>query len=646
MPDELQQRVVAAVGAEYDVEAEIGRGGMAVVYRARDTRLRRHVAIKVLPPDLAFRHEIRSRFLREAETAAQLSHPNIVPIYTVGEREGIVFFVMGLVHGRSLAELLHEEPRPAVGRVREILRETADALAYAHRRGVVHRDIKPDNILIDRETGRALVTDFGIARAAEAGQRLTQTGIAVGTPAYMSPEQAMGERDVDGRADLYSLGVVGYQMLAGQPPFEAASTPAMLMKHISERPRPLDEVRPGLPRNLVQAIERALAKAPDERWPDAAAFRDALAEDATPAPAPRRHAPQEITPPDLHASRVAGLRLPPALPELPPLPLSTGRAGREARREWRREVKQRTAEWAQQVQVGKHELRRAQRDVRRAGREPRSVAEEIAHFHRHLIGSGTGILACWAVNVAATPHFFWAIFPTIGMGIGLVGHGAGLWTRGVSLRQLFSRQQLVPDGDAPALGAPNRAALPSAAAVRDAAAQLASPEVLEGPYGDAIRHAVEDRAAMRGIIERLPAEDRALLPEVAPTVDALVERVVALGSALHRLSADVDPASLARLDDRIAALAEGGSPERERTRTLLERQRASLRDLLDRRERLGAQLESAGLALQNLKLDLLKLRSAGVAGALDGVNSATQEARALSRDIGHVLDAAAEVRSL
>ena len=144
----------------------------------------------------------------------------------------------------------------------------------------------------------------------------------------------------------------------------------------------------------------------------------------------------------------------------------------------------------------------------------------------------------------------------------------------------------------------------------------------------------------------LGPEDRALLPEVAPTVDALVERVVALGSALHRLSADVDPASLARLDDRIAALAEGGSPERERTRTLLERQRASLRDLLDRRERLGAQLESAGLALQNLKLDLLKLRSAGVAGALDGVNSATQEARALSRDIGHVLDAAAEVRSL
>ncbi|HEX5581908.1 MAG TPA: serine/threonine-protein kinase, partial [Gemmatimonadaceae bacterium] len=272
MADLLQDRVVAAIGDLYDVEGELGRGGTAVVYRATDVRLRRHVALKVLPPDLAFRMEVRERFVREAQTAAQLSHPNIVPIYSVDERDGLVYFVMGLVEGESLAARLRREPRPQFDFVRRVVREVADALAFAHARGVVHRDIKPDNILLDRESGRAVVTDFGIARALEEGARLTVTGIAVGTPAYMSPEQALGERDVDARADIYSLGVVGYQMLAGEPPFRATNTPAMLMKHISEVPVPLHLRRPDVPPPLAAAIERALAKKPDHRWPDAMRF--------------------------------------------------------------------------------------------------------------------------------------------------------------------------------------------------------------------------------------------------------------------------------------------------------------------------------------------------------------------------------------
>ena len=182
------------------VEAEIGRGGMGVVYRAVDSRLHRKVALKVLPPELAFRDEIRARFLREAQMAAQLSHPHIVPIYTVDEHDGLVYFAMGLVEGETLAQQLARDPHPDVATVRRILREVADALAYAHAHGVVHRDVKPDNILIERATGHARVTDFGIARAAEADGRLTVTGIAVGTPAYMSPEQAAGGV-VDGRAD-------------------------------------------------------------------------------------------------------------------------------------------------------------------------------------------------------------------------------------------------------------------------------------------------------------------------------------------------------------------------------------------------------------------------------------------------------------
>ncbi|MBK5188702.1 MAG: serine/threonine protein kinase, partial [Gemmatimonadaceae bacterium] len=227
VPADAEIRAVAerALAANYELDNELGRGGMGIVYRARDRRLKRLVAIKLLPPELAFRSEIKTRFLREAETAAQLSHPNIVPIYSVDERDGLVYFVMALVEGPTLAKKMYEDGQLPVDEVRRVLREVADALAYAHGRGVIHRDIKPDNILLDKESGRAMVTDFGIARAIQEGadSRLTATGVAIGTPAYMSPEQAAGDREIDGRTDLYALGVVAYQMLAGRLPFQAAS---------------------------------------------------------------------------------------------------------------------------------------------------------------------------------------------------------------------------------------------------------------------------------------------------------------------------------------------------------------------------------------------------------------------------------------
>src|SRR5436190_14440416 len=270
---------------------------MGVVYRARDKSLKRHVAIKVLPPELAFQSAIRTRFLREAETAAQLSHPNIVPIYTVDDAEGLVFFVMAYISGDNLAKRLHDRGVLPCDDVRRITREVADALAYAHERGVVHRDIKPDNILLDAATGRTMVTDFGIARAASEGEagRLTATGMAIGTPAYMSPEQAAGDRTIDGRSDLYSLGVVAYQMLCGQAPFVANNTPSMLVKHLSEKPVPVDERWPDLPPDLSRAVMICLEKDPADRFPSAAAFAVALAGGgamptlatrATPAPQP------------------------------------------------------------------------------------------------------------------------------------------------------------------------------------------------------------------------------------------------------------------------------------------------------------------------------------------------------------------------
>src|SRR5687767_12594374 len=275
---ELRAHIERVLNAHYELDSEIGRGGMGVVYRARDRRLKRHIAIKVLPPELAFQSAIKTRFLREAETAAQLSHPNIVPIYTVDEMEGLVFFVMAYISGDNLAKRLHEHGVLQVDEVRRISREVADALAYAHERGVVHRDIKPDNILLDAATGRTMVTDFGIARAASEGDggRLTATGMAIGTPAYMSPEQAAGDREIDGRSDLYSLGVVAYQMLCGEPPFVANSTPAMLVKHISERPTPVSQRRSDIPMDLSRAVMICLEKDPTLRFPSAAAMVTAL----------------------------------------------------------------------------------------------------------------------------------------------------------------------------------------------------------------------------------------------------------------------------------------------------------------------------------------------------------------------------------
>jgi serine/threonine-protein kinase len=189
MPDELLTRLVAAVGSRYEISDEIGRGGMGVVFRARDVRLRRSVAIKLLLPSSRFARRCARDSCERHRRAAQLSHPNVVPIYSVDEVNGLVFFVMALVEGESLAAYLKREGRAPLDFTRRILRDVADALSYAHARSIVHRDIKPDNILMDRVTGRTLVSDFGIARAAEGDSRLTATGIAVGTPAYMSPSR-------------------------------------------------------------------------------------------------------------------------------------------------------------------------------------------------------------------------------------------------------------------------------------------------------------------------------------------------------------------------------------------------------------------------------------------------------------------------
>ena len=250
---------------EYEILEELGRGGMGIVYRARERQLEREVAIKVLPFTLAFDRELVERFLREARTAAALEHTNIVPIYRVGRRGDVIFFVMKLLRGQSVSDRLRARGRLSAADTRQVIIESAAALGYAHRRGVVHRDVKPDNLRHD-EDGRVVVTDFGIARSAGA-TRLTTTGMSVGTPKYMSPEQARA-KDVDGRSDIYSLGIVGYECLTGNPPFDAGDALGTLMKHI-QAPLPTPTLDSADDRALFAVIERMLAKHPEDRHRDA-----------------------------------------------------------------------------------------------------------------------------------------------------------------------------------------------------------------------------------------------------------------------------------------------------------------------------------------------------------------------------------------
>jgi eukaryotic-like serine/threonine-protein kinase len=273
-PVPVPESLAAALAGQYVVERELGRGGMGIVYLARDERLDRPVALKVLPPDLAARPETRERFLREARMAAQLAHPHIVPVYRADEAADVVYFAMGYVDGDTLGQRVRDRGSLPVVDVVRMLREVAWALAYAHVRGVVHRDVKPDNILIERTSGRAIVTDFGIARS-EFNPALTQDGMVLGTVHYMSPEQAAGDV-LDGRSDLYALGVVGYLALSGRLPFDAEQPHAVLVAHATKSPPPLSTAAPSVPTAVCAVIDRCLRKAPSDRFATGEALADAL----------------------------------------------------------------------------------------------------------------------------------------------------------------------------------------------------------------------------------------------------------------------------------------------------------------------------------------------------------------------------------
>jgi len=596
----LIARLTQALGTSYTVEGEIGRGGMGVVYNARDERLKRRVAIKVLPPELAFQEGIRTRFLREAETAARLSHPNIVPIHAVGEGpDGIVYFVMAYVDGEPLSARLKRRGRLPGEEVRRILSETADALSAAHAVGIIHRDVKPDNILLEGSRGRVVVTDFGIAKALSSatGGTLTATGVAIGTPHFMSPEQAAGDREIDGRSDIYSLGVVGYQMLVGELPFRAPTVPGILMKHIAEPAPMIMEKRPDCPEDLAACVMRCLEKEPESRWPTADGLRRALESRSAAPYRPRRTAPTR--------PGAAG-RWAPEAPALPP----AARSREAARRSQRREV---------------------------APRPPGGEAE-IVRRTRHAFVTWASVFSGVAVlDVANAGHLSWAV---IGVAIwgafGVLPRFWKLWEAGYSWRDILHRP-VAPDGAEARLGTS-----------RGRTGRLAPPTADEfGRHLDAINQVRLDRQAILKVMDRLPKSERKLLPDVIDTVDKLLHRAEELARMLATMTGDVDPEALARIDEKLEGTRrQPESAERDRQLNLLGRQRQALGDLVTRRRGVEEQLESCVIAMQNVRFDLLRLKSAGVAAVLSDLTQATQQASSLSRDVDHAIAAAGEIRDL
>ena len=632
MTDALHARVIAALGHQYAINDEIGRGGMSVVYRARDLRLNRPVAIKVLPPELAYDPAIRARFRREAQTSAQLAHAHIVPIFDVGEQDDIAYFVMSIITGGNLGTLLAREPHQPIDEVRRILGEIADALSYAHLRGVIHRDIKPDNILLDGESGRAMVTDFGIARAMESGSRLTMTGNAVGTPTYMSPEQATGEREIDGRSDVYSLGVIGYQMLTGRVPFTAGNPMALLLKHVGEAPPPIAELRPDAPGALCAVIERALLKVPADRWPTAIAMREALAPDRAPG-TPWRPEPREPV-------RYATPRPQSPRPDASPSPARRSEAAANV------DVAQSSSYSPRNPRSGIADpphlaaLSPAQRRDLRLWHGHIGLHERVRAMRRNVLSAIAvtfGAFGIAGLGLAQDiPPLVIAPVISLFMTARIVRRARSLRESGVKMRRVL----LMPR---------SRMALPTQPSVptQQEMEKLAPRAVLESPHGAAIRRAAEDRAAIVGMVAALPKADRALLPDLVPTANALVERVASLAQGISRLEQSIDPDQARSIDSRIAEVErEGESAEGERRLALLRRQRTSLDSLVQRRTSMARQMDNAELALGNLRLDLIKVRSSGLQSAFSDMTSATQDARALSREIDTVIEAAAEARSL
>ncbi len=684
---ELRAHVEQALSATYEVDQEIGRGGMGIVYRARDKRLKRHVAIKLLPPELSFRRDIRSRFLREAETAAQLTHPHIVPIYSVDEVGNLVFFVMACIDGDNLATRLQKRGPLPIEEVRRWLIEVADALAYAHSRGVIHRDIKPDNILLDSIDGRALVTDFGIARAAsDSGEtsRLTATGMAIGTPAYMSPEQASGDRDLDARSDLYSLGIVAYQMLCGEPPFTGNTTPALLVKHLAEMPVPIAQRRSDVPPDLALIVMRLLEKNPDHRFQLATELVTALRTGIVPPG--HRDAPTSggTSPVTFNGAPIGGM------------PLgnvgaagNSGRAGNPAYSYQAPSYQARTAAQPSVSPAAPASPYPAYGD--RGDDVYVPTGADLARWEAKPVMAFRGKLAPYlfvngailVVSIFGGKDFLglttlWTVY--------IAWKYAKLWSEGFDwkdvlrqprhrlLGEVFSdlgdnflatfsrkkREELRAQGRlrnrldgsltvAPIAMGTTGMASGTTGAIARATAPARDDDL--GEYLTTVRSARSDREEIVRLFATLPQEERARMPDVSNTATDLSAKIEMIAADLARIDHKYGAGVAERMDTEIAALEAEANPlevERSETRVRrlaqLRRDRRAMAEAVRKRDTRRGQLESCRLALENVRLDLVRLRTGN--SSVQSVTLIAEQAMALARDVEIAVQAANEVRDV
>jgi serine/threonine-protein kinase len=628
--ESLASRLADILSGSYEIEGEIGRGGMGIVYSARDLKLKRRVAIKVLPPDLAFREEIRIRFTREAQTAARLQHPHIVPIHSVGDEGGLVYFVMAYVDGESLAARLRRRERLPIEEARRIMKETSDAMGMAHAMGVIHRDIKPDNILLEGTRRRVMVTDFGIAKALveDGGSSLTGTGVAIGTPAYMSPEQASGDSEIDTRSDIYSLGVVGFEMLSGDVPFKAPTVAGILLKQVSEPVPDLTKLREDCPNELAFTVMRCLDKDPENRWPTSDALRRALESKTSKPYRPRSQLSKRPSRPSRERDREFWEWFADDAKDAP-------RSTRDRRPGRGRELSERSRRPRERKGLQRRPTR-APDKAKAKGSEPSIVRKFRSNFASYVAVNG-GLLLMNVVTGLDSP---WFLFPAIGWGIGLASQYGRLWTSGYSMRDVLNRPAA---SDALPTVSGTAAKLPAAGIAIASMSEATTGEF--GKRAEQIRQIQKDRQAIFQVVEKLPPAERELLPEIVKTVDSLAGRALELGTMLRQMEGSVSDSSVDSLDSRIEALKAGGADtESDRRLGLLQRQRTALVELGKRREKIEAQFESCVLAVQNVRFDLLRLRSAGVDAVLSDLTSATQQVRALQFDVEAAIDAAAEIK--
>ena len=609
-----------AIAGRYSLERELGRGGMGVVYLAREVRLDRRVAIKLLPPDLAAQSTLRDRFMREARTAARLSHPYIVPLHQVDEIDGFVFYVMAYIDSETVAQRVATRGPLAPHEATRVLREVSWALAYAHAQGVVHRDVKPANILLERGTGRAMVTDFGIARIVQTGGE-TAVGEVVGTPEYMSPEQAAAE-PVDGRSDLYSLGIVAHFMLTGQLPFTAPTAHAVLMQHLTKPAPPIATLVPGMPRPLAQAIDRCLEKEPARRFESGEALAEALApelEKHTEVPVPvrvfldRRRAAPLVAPLAIGAASLGGIvtamthegmTLPLAGGMLVLLAFVVGTPIAVVLHRLRKLAK---------AGYGPDDLAAGLRVARQRAREeflfdfgPKRTLREHAFRIIGYLGLAAALVGVASILLGGPKD---SLAPSVFISLYVGAFTTAFGTRWHRLRagKPSVWQRFWESRTARTLGNLATLRLPSRPVAADRPTELAIAMSAAALYDD------------------LPRDVRASLGDVTQVVNGLEVRARGIRARMEQLE---------------SAIAEAGQ---SRTSNASDKQDALVADLRNAYGQAENRLAQVVTALETLRLDLLRL-TAG-AGTTDGVTRDIEAARALSEETSRMLTARQEAEA-